>query len=176
MKKKSGFLKAYIYASLCLVIGIGVDQFTKYLAVKHLKNQESFVIIKGVFQLHYLENRGAAFGLLQNKVIFFVLGALLVTGLLAYCYGKFPLTRRFLPIRICMVVGCAGALGNLIDRITHKYVIDFFYFEWIDFPIFNVADIYVVVACFVFLLLILFYYKEADFEYLFPNKTKKTEK
>ena len=49
MKKKSGFLKAYIYASLCLVIGIGVDQFTKYLAVKHLKNQESFVIIKGVF-------------------------------------------------------------------------------------------------------------------------------
>lgn len=175
MEKKTGFLKAYIYAVPCLAIGIGIDQFTKYLAVKHLKNQESFVIIKGVFQLHYLENRGAAFGLLQNKVVFFVLGALLVTGLLAYCYGKFPLTRRFLPIRICMVLGCAGALGNLIDRISHKYVVDFFYFEWIDFPIFNVADIYVVVACILFLLLVCFYYKEADFEYLFPKKTKKTE-
>ena len=57
---------------------------------------------------------------------------------------------------------CSGALGNFIDRIAHRYVVDFFYFELIDFPVFNVADIYVTVSAVLLILLILFYYKEDE--------------
>ena len=72
-----------------------------------------------------------------------------------------------------MVLLVSGALGNVIDRVMHRYVVDFFYFEWIDFPIFNVADIYVVVSCILFLLLIFFYYKEEDFSFLTEQEQKK---
>lgn len=162
--------KHYLYAVLSMLSGIILDQYTKYLAALHLKDQEPFIIIKGVFQLQYLENRGAAFGMMQNKQYFFVIGALFVVFLLGWWYGKIPFTRHFLPVRICAVLICSGALGNMIDRIFHQYVIDFFYFELIDFPIFNVADIYVVVACFLFVFLIFFYYKEEDFEMIIPKK------
>ena len=64
----------------------------------------------------------------------------------------------------------AGAFGNLIDRVFRGYVVDFFYFSLINFPIFNVADIYVTVAAFMFIILGLFYYKEEDFSLIFPDK------
>ena len=57
----------------------------------------------------------------------------------------------------------AGAIGNLIDRISLKYVVDFIYFELIDFPIFNIADCYLTVSSFLLIILAIFYYKENDF-------------
>ena len=67
----------------------------------------------------------------------------------------------------------AGAIGNFIDRIVQQYVIDFFYFKLINFPIFNVADIYVTCAAFVMLFLGIFYYKDEDFEIIFPSHKRK---
>ena len=75
-------------------------------------------------------------------------------------------------MRICAVLICAGAVGNLIDRIRFQYVVDFFYFSLIDFPIFNVADCYAVVACFLFGYLILFFYKEEELEWFALFKSK----
>ena len=72
-----------------------------------------------------------------------------------------------LPLKACIVAIAAGAIGNMIDRVRLGYVIDFFYFELIDFPIFNVADIYVTVAAFALVLLILFYYKEDEIDSFF---------
>lgn len=69
----------------------------------------------------------------------------------------------------------AGAIGNLIDRMVNNYVVDFCYFKLINFPIFNVADIYVTVAAFFFIILGLFYYKEEDYELIFPDKNKKKD-
>ena len=60
----------------------------------------------------------------------------------------------------------SGAAGNMIDRVSHDYVVDFIYFVLINFPIFNVADIYVTVSTFLFVILFLFYYKENDFNFL----------
>ena len=77
-------------------------------------------------------------------------------------YGK-----KYLPLRICAVLIVGGAFGNCIDRIRLNYVVDFFYFKLIDFPIFNVADIYVTVAAFLLVILILVYYKEEDLERIF---------
>lgn len=160
MKKRT--LKSYLYALAWIVALVAADQFTKWLAVVNLKDQEALVLIPGVFELHYLENRGAAFGMFQGKQFLFMAGAALVFLVILFFYRKIPLGKRFFPLRFCAVLICAGAAGNMIDRIFLNYVVDFFYFSLIDFPIFNVADCYVVVACFLFAILILFIYKDEE--------------
>lgn len=162
---------SYIAALLGFAAAVAVDQVTKYLAETFLKDQEPIVLIDGVFQLRYLENRGAAFGMMQNMQYVFIAGALVIVIAFAFLYGKIPHHKKYVPLRICGVLLCAGAVGNMIDRLRLNYVIDFFYFNLIDFPIFNVADCYVVCACIVFVLLILFFYKEEDdFHFLTKNK------
>lgn len=158
--------KHYCFGAAIAFLMVFVDQWTKYLAVHHLKDQASFVVIKGVFELRYLENRGAAFGVLQGKKVFFIVITMLMILLLTYVYGKIPAERRFYPLQGICIALFAGAIGNFIDRIFHQYVIDFFYFSLINFPIFNVADIYVTCAMALFIVLFLFYYKEADIDRL----------
>ena len=154
------------FALISFILLILFDQWTKSLAVANLMNQEPFVIVKDVFQLRYLENRGAAFGMMQGQQTFFVISALIAVVVITYVYFKLPWEKRFHPLRAVVLFIAAGAVGNLIDRLVLGYVVDFFYFELIDFPIFNVADIYVTCATVILALLILFYYKEDDFEFL----------
>lgn len=149
------------------------DQWTKSLAVANLMNQDPFVIIPKVFQLRYLENRGAAFGMMQGQKTFFVISALVAVLGILYVYFKLPWEKRFHPLRVVGTFIAAGAIGNLIDRVALGYVVDFFYFELIDFPIFNVADIYVTCSTIILALLILFYYKEDELDCLFPAKKEK---
>lgn len=149
------------------------DQWTKSLAVANLMNQDPFVIIPKVFQLRYLENRGAAFGMMQGQKTFFVISALVAVLGILYVYFKLPWEKRFHPLRVVGIFIAAGAIGNLIDRVVLGYVVDFFYFELIDFPIFNVADIYVTCSTIILALLILFYYKEDELDCLFPAKKEK---
>ena len=164
--------KRAMIALISFVILIIIDQWTKALAVEHLMNQKPLVLIPGVFQLHYLENRGAAFGMLQGQRFFFVVIAILVLAAITYIYFKLPWQKHFHYLRAVGIFVAAGAVGNLIDRVSLGYVVDFFYFELINFPIFNVADIYVTCATFVLAFLILFYYKEEELECLFPKKEK----
>ena len=161
-----------IFALIGFAAALFFDQFTKYAAVLKLKDQAPFVLINGAFELRYLENRGAAFGMMQDMRFVLAVGALLVCGVIVYLYLRMPENRRYLPLRICAVLLCAGAVGNMIDRVRLGYVIDFFYFRLIDFPIFNVADCYVVAACIVFALLVLFYYREED-DFSFLSREKK---
>lgn len=105
--------------------------------------------------------------MLQDQKILFLLGGVIILAVFACFYVKMPHTKHFLPLRICMTAIAGGAIGNMIDRIKLNYVVDFFYFELIDFPIFNVADIYVTLGAAFLILLILFYYKEEDLELLF---------
>jgi signal peptidase II len=86
-----------------------------------------------------------------------------------------PQNRRFLPFNLVLIGIFAGAAGNLIDRIVHNYVVDFFYFRLINFPIFNVADIYVTVSMFAMIVLFLFYYQEDDFTAIFPSQKEEKE-
>ena len=154
----------YLTAAITAILLVVQDQITKYLAVIHLKDQPPYVILQNIFQLEYLENRGAAFGLFQDKRIFFYLSVILISVIVVWFYSRVPMDRKYMPLRICAVLLIAGAYGNFIDRIRLNYVIDFFYFKLIDFPIFNVADIYVTVSSFLIILLIFFYYKEDDLE------------
>jgi len=153
----------YVFSLLCVLIGIIIDQYTKYLAVAHLQDAP-FPVIEGVFELQYLENRGAAFGMLQNKQWFFLIITVVLLFFITKLYIGLPRTKRVIPLRIAMIFITAGAIGNMIDRIRLNYVVDFLYFKLIDFPIFNVADIYVTVSTFFIAFLILFYYKETEFD------------
>ena len=157
----------YITALISVVVLVCIDQFTKYLVVGHLKDRPAYVLIRNIFELEYLENRGAAFGILQNQRVFFYISVLLITAAVIWFYSKVPIEKKYLPLRICAVLIVGGAFGNCIDRIGLNYVVDFFYFKLIDFPIFNVADIYVTVAAFLLVILILAYYKEEDLERIF---------
>ena len=76
-----------------------------------------------------------------------------------------PSDKKYLPLRIVLIAISAGAAGNLVDRVMLHYVRDFIYFSLIDFPVFNVADIYVTCSVFVLVYLILFYYKEEDLNF-----------
>lgn len=154
--------------SLIAVAGMLLaDQWTKHLAVLHLKGQPAVPLIDGVFQLNYIENRGAAFGIMQGRQLFFVVCTVVITlAILCLCL-KMPYEAKYNPLRFCAVLIWSGAAGNMIDRLRLDYVVDFFDFCLIDFPVFNVADCYVVVACILFAVLILFYYRdEEDFDFL----------
>ena len=161
MKTNTKRITHYIMALVSIVVLVLLDQITKHLVVLHLKDRSAYVLIKDVFQLEYLENRGAAFGVLQNQRV------LLITIAVIWFYHKVPIEHKYLPLRICAVLILSGAFGNCIDRIRLNYVVDFLYFKLINFPIFNVADIYVTVAAFLLVILILIYYKEDDLERIF---------
>lgn len=163
-------MKKYLSAIISLIVLSGIDQYTKFLALTYLKGQEAFVIWKGVFELRYLENRGAAFGILQNQQLFFIIMTSIVLMLIAYLYVMTPDNKRFLPMRLTILFIAAGAIGNLIDRVCRGYVVDFFYFSLINFPIFNVADIYVTVTFFVLVLLLLFVYKDEELSVYTPKR------
>lgn len=171
----------YIMEFLLVALLVAADQITKYLAVRFLKGNDGISLIPGVFKLYFLEggNSGAAFGLLQGKFWFFLITTFLVLLAILWVLIRMPRERRFKPLRLTLLVLAAGAIGNYIDRIYtyltegYNYVIDFLYFELIDFPIFNVADCYVTVASAALFCLCLFFYKEEDLDRLFSAVTGK---
>ncbi len=144
------------------------DQAAKLAAASCLKGRESLKLIPGVFELYYLENRGAAFGIMRGKQLLLAVIALLVILYSAFAYTRIPQGKRYLPLKVICVVIAAGSLGNVIDRLTRSYVIDFLYFSLIDFPVFNLADCYVSVGVAFMVILLFTYYRDESFEFLNP--------
>ena len=173
MKEKRAKGLSLILGLLSTAALIFLDQWTKVLAVRHLAGQADRVLIPGILNLHYLENRGAAFGILQNKQTLFIIITSLFLLIPAVCYVLLPMTRRMLPLRLIALGILAGGIGNLIDRVRQGFVVDFLETVFMDFPVFNVADIYVTVSFFLLIVLILFKYKEDDFEFLSRKRKEK---
>ena len=163
MNKNNKKLICWVVGIIAFALLLVLDQFTKSLAVSNLAGQDPIALIPGVFELQYLENRGAAFGMFQNQRWLFLIMAVIILAFIGYCFQKFPVNKHYLWLRITAVLLGAGAVGNMIDRVMNGFVVDFFYFSLIDFPIFNVADCYVVVSLILLIILIFFYYKEEDF-------------
>lgn len=147
-----------------LIVGVtallvGLDQLTKWLTVVYLKNGEPLTVIPKVLEFTYVENEGAAFGMLQGGRWFFVV----LTAILMIALGVFVLTgqfRRFRMFNISATLVLAGGIGNLIDRAIQGYVVDMIRVTFIDFPVFNVADCCVVVGSILLLIFFLFFYEE----------------
>ena len=167
--------KRYGILAVCSALLIALDQWAKSMAYSTLRVNGPLVLIKGVFELLYSENRGAAFGILQGKQWFFFLVAAAVVIAVLVFVAKLPSGSRYLPLYIAMILLLSGAVGNLIDRAVRGFVVDFFYFSLIDFPIFNVADIFVVVGVICLAVCILFVYSEEEVDDIlsFPRMNRK---
>lgn len=150
------------------VLGLTLlDQLTKYLAVIFLKNTSGRILIPGILELSYLENRGMAFGMLQGKIPFLLIMCFLFLALALYIYIRMPKTSYYVPLMVLDMVIFAGALGNFLDRFFRGYVVDFIYISLINFPTFNVADMYVVCGGIFTVLFVLFKYRDdRDFDFL----------
>ncbi len=137
------YKKPIIYA-LIILAGIGIDQLTKLLSVNFLKPKGSVPIIKNVIHLTYVENRGAAFGMLaDNRWVFIVISTAAIIGLSIYLF-KFKVPNMLYGIAISMII--SGGIGNMIDRLALGYVVDFIDFALINFAVFNGADSFVCVG------------------------------
>ena len=157
------------------VLLIAVDQFTKYQAVLKLKDKPAYIIWDGVLELNYLENKGAAFGMLQNQKIFFIFVAIVILSVIAYILFKTPDQKKYRALHILLSLIAAGAIGNMIDRIRFDYVVDFIYIVLINFPIFNVADMYVTFATAILVIMLLVVYKEQDLSFISFKQKKYRE-
>ena len=139
-------------------ISIILDQVTKLMAIKYLKSAASRKIIGDFLQLTYVENYGAAFGILQNRKIFFIIvTSAVILGITIFLIRNYYQLNVFMRIGLSMLLG--GAIGNFIDRIRLGYVVDFISVRLInryDFPVFNIADISIVIGTGLILLLVLF--------------------
>ena len=154
------------------VILVWFDQFTKKLAVSKLMGKPAFPIIKGVLEFDYLENRGVAFGMFQGqRIMILIVGVVFIVGLLIFML-KMPEGRKYTILHVILSFVIAGGVGNIIDRVSLEYVIDFISFVLIHFPIFNVADCYVVCGVIAMCIMILFVFKDEDFDYLSVKKAK----
>ena len=144
-----------VFFAAAAAVGVLLDQASKYAVINTLKDKEDMTLIKGVLSLTYTENRGAAFGMLPGGQLLFAAFALFVTA------AAFVYIRRILKnggsLAVCLWLSLvsAGAVGNLIDRVDRGFVVDFIYFSIIDFPVFNIADIFVVCSCFMLVITLL---------------------
>ena len=153
-------IKKYTLFSVIILLGIGIDQLTKLLAVRFLQPVGTVPIIKDVIHLTYVENRGAAFGMLSDsRWVFMVASSIAIVGMLLYLYSGMAQNRLY---EVSLAVIISGGIGNMIDRLALGYVVDMIDFRLIDFAVFNGADSFVCVgAGLLILALVLDIVKEA---------------
>mgnify|MGYP005959574329 CR=1 FL=1 len=176
MKKKTLLYLKMIAFVLILVI---LDQISKFVATANLMGKSKYIVIKGLLSFNYLEggNKGAAWGIFSGKILMFVIITIIaiviisifmrnITGIM--CNEGKSATIMVLQYTFGMLM--AGAVGNLIDRVVNGSVVDFICFEFIDFPIFNVADCYVTVATAVLLILLMKVYSDEDLAVLWQKR------
>ena len=148
IKKRTAF--EYIIYTAVILVGIGLDQLTKLLSVLYLSPITTLPIIKDVIHLTYVENRGAAFGMLADRRwIFIVISTVAIIAMLAYLYLGHA-ENMLMAVSLSMII--SGGIGNMIDRLALGYVVDFIDFRLINFAVFNGADSFVCVGAALLLL------------------------
>ena len=174
MKNKIILLCMFLYSALL----VWFDYFTKVLAIDNLKGKPDKILIKGVLELQYVENKGAAFGSFEGKRI----GLLIITSviMLIVIFYMIKATKytgtKYRIIQILLATILAGAIGNMIDRVRSGVVTDFIRFAFVpEFPVCNVADVYVVLAVYFMLLFMLVYIKDEEIDSFLSLKKAESE-
>lgn len=138
---------------LIIVLCIAADQLTKICAAANLKEISTLPIIENIFHFTYVENRGAAFGMLaDHRWVFMILSVVGIAAIFVYLTVTKP-KSWWMRLALCFIVG--GGVGNMIDRIARGYVIDFIDCRFINFYVFNVADSFVCVGCAMFIIAVI---------------------
>ena len=149
----------FLFLSLFALGIVGVDQLVKYLIVSNIPLFGQAPLVPGIMKLTYVQNTGAAFSLLQGMQWLLVVIFVLLTALLVFEYFKKPMPFTKFE-RFCIAAVYGGGLGNMIDRVFLGYVVDMFQTEFINFPVFNVADIFITCGCILLMIHIAFFNKQ----------------
>lgn len=151
---------------LVMAVAIVLDQWTKLLAIEHLQGKSAYTLIEGVLEFQFFSNTGIAWSMLAGQMIFILFMGIIFLAVVLFFIIKLPDIKKFHIVYLLCGVLSGGALGNMIDRIRLGYVVDFIYFSLIDFPIFNVADMCIVISIILLGILFIFVYKEEDLSFL----------
>lgn len=145
----------YFFITLFTVI---IDQVSKLFAVRYLKGQKPLIIIDKHFEFRYVENYGAAFGILQQKrMLFIIITTLVLIAIFIFLLRNYRYISNIARLAIALFLG--GAIGNFIDRVRLGYVIDFIRINILptyDFPVFNLADTFIIVGTILIIFIVIF--------------------
>jgi signal peptidase II len=150
----------YILPIVSIIFLVMIDQFTKYIALTRLRPVGSITLIDGVLNLTFVENSGAAFGILLGRTTFLVVTTIIILIILTIYYVKLPKEKPNNIIRFSLILLISGAIGNFIDRVLLGYVTDFIHITFINFPVFNIADILIVTGTAIFVITTIFFDKK----------------
>ena len=148
----------FLYMALFAAGIVAVDQITKFLAVAHIELYQHVEMLPGVLGLTYVQNAGAAFSSFEGMQWLFAVIFLIFTGLILWEYFKKPQPFTRLE-RWCIAAIYGGGLGNMIDRLRYGYVVDMIKTEFMEFPVFNVADCFITCGCIMLLVHLVFFNK-----------------
>ena len=148
------------YAILAMIAAaiVGLDQWTKALTVANVPMHEKLGSVLGIFHITHTENSGAIWGILQGQTWLFVIIMVLFLAVLGVMIWRKWLTKKFELICLAMIAG--GGIGNMIDRLASGKVTDMIEFDFVSFPVFNVADCFITVGCAALLIYIIFFDRE----------------
>lgn len=150
----------YCFSTLLAAAIIGADQLVKYLIVAHIAPGATVEVLPGLIHLTFVKNTGAAFSILTGHRWPLVLFTFAVIALIVFALARHYVSHPFGVFTLAAVVG--GAVGNLIDRLRLGYVVDMFEVEFIDFPVFNVADIFLTCGAVALCFYIIFFYSKDE--------------
>lgn len=142
----------YCLYILAIVVIVSADQFSKYLIVRNILENISITLVDNFFNITYVKNYGAGFSILQNQTVFLCIVSIAAIAAITYLLLKSKNNETLNRISYLLIIG--GTIGNLIDRIRFGYVIDFldFMIFGYDFPVFNVADSFITIGCFLIII------------------------
>ena len=148
----------FLYMALFAAGIVAVDQITKFLTVAHIGLYQHVEMLPGVLGLTYVQNTGAAFSSFEGMQWLFAVIFLIFTGLILWEYFKKPQPFTRLE-RWCIAAIYGGGLGNMIDRLRYGYVVDMIETQFMEFPVFNVADCFITCGCIMLLVHLVFFNK-----------------
>lgn len=153
----------YLLFGLALALLIFLDQITKLTVIAKMPLDTQIELIPGFFSLHYVQNTGAGFSILEGRMNLFYILTVVAVILLSYFYFTAKKEERLLRLSLILMIG--GALGNFIDRLAYRYVIDFldFIVFGYDFPVFNLADTFLTMG--VGLFIVTYFFEIKDFKW-----------
>ena len=166
--------KKHLWCAVMMLLIIAFDQVTKILATEYLKGKEPVSFIKGVVRFNYAENTGMAFSLFSGARWVFV--ALTLVACAAALWYIFSNRCKPLWLYWSIAVVASGGIGNLIDRIFLGYVRDFIAFDFIEFPVFNIADCCVTIGAVLLAVSLLLTKPGKDFIRQIDSNDKKSNK
>ena len=138
---------------------VAVDQLTKYLVVANIPLHGDVPFLPGILQLTYAQNTGGAWSMFEGKLWLFVGVFVVLTAMILFEYFKKPMGFSKFE-RWCIAAIYGGGLGNMIDRLRLGFVVDMLETEFIDFPIFNVADCFITCGCIALMVSLFFFNKQ----------------